>query len=424
MAAEMKEGSESPAGDMEDISDTDINKQDNNMQKEQKKEEKSEILSSEKKQTSVHFTPTIMASDSSVTLLSRSLSQELPLGTCHIASHTSSPLGPRISKSTLLSCSPGDLSLDKPCVTITPLMKEQCQVNFDSDTFVLGDGEDYFLSLFQESKKLTPRPSQTDNVNKHLSVILEEVGQFTSSFLGDIKIAEVNVKGLFVRLVNTSTDKEVEISNHILQQNMKGQAVSVYRFLPNIVMQANCMVTVWAAESEAKPQPPTDFVWEEQSRFRTSPDCTTILCNPQGEAIAWYTPIHWKQAWEKLETDIEFERCSAVIPSLKSHMFGWTTAATSSISKEKQEPTKKDLSPGLEQVHILSRELEIPPSIFPTRSPWCNSPSTPPHPYCSLINSQDTLVSRWGAQPKPQAAKKEAAPGTKKKKSKSEGKRK
>lgn len=61
-------------------------------------------------------------------------------------------------------------------------MKQQPQLNSDSDTFVLGDGEDYFLSLFQESKKLTTRPSQTDNVNKHLSVILEEVGQFTSRY--------------------------------------------------------------------------------------------------------------------------------------------------------------------------------------------------------------------------------------------------
>lgn len=40
---------------------------------------------------------------------------------------------------------------------------------------------------------------------------------------------------------------------------------------------------MWAAASEAKPQPPTDFVWEEQSKFRSSPDCTTILCKPNGE---------------------------------------------------------------------------------------------------------------------------------------------
>lgn len=50
------------------------------------------------------------------------------------------------------------------------------------DTHVFGDGEDYFLSLFGESKKVTARSSQAEEVSKHLSVILEEVGQFTSRY--------------------------------------------------------------------------------------------------------------------------------------------------------------------------------------------------------------------------------------------------
>ena len=64
------------------------------------------------------------------------------------------------------------------------------------------------------------------------------------SALGDIKISEVNVKGLFMRLINSSLDKELEIGGHILQQNVNGQTVSFYRFHPNIIMQANCTVTV------------------------------------------------------------------------------------------------------------------------------------------------------------------------------------
>lgn len=65
-----------------------------------------------------------------------------------------------------------------------------------------------------------------------------------SSALGDIKIAEVNTKGLFVKLINSSIDKELEIGNHILRQNVNGQTVSLYRFLSNITMQANSTVTV------------------------------------------------------------------------------------------------------------------------------------------------------------------------------------
>lgn len=65
-----------------------------------------------------------------------------------------------------------------------------------------------------------------------------------SSALGDIKIAEVNTKGLFVKLINSSIDKELEIGNHILRQNVNGQTVSLYRFLSNITMQANSTITV------------------------------------------------------------------------------------------------------------------------------------------------------------------------------------
>ena len=54
----------------------------------------------------------------------------------------------------------------------------------------------------------------------------------------------MNVKGLFVKLINSSPDKELEIGNHTLQQNVGGQTISLYRFLPGIIMQANSTVTV------------------------------------------------------------------------------------------------------------------------------------------------------------------------------------
>lgn len=60
--------------------------------------------------------------------------------------------------------------------------KKQPLMSFDSATLVLGEGEDYFLSLFGDSKKLVAHSSQTEDVIKHLSVILEEVGQFTSRY--------------------------------------------------------------------------------------------------------------------------------------------------------------------------------------------------------------------------------------------------
>ncbi|XP_054973964.1 lamin tail domain-containing protein 1, partial [Sorex araneus] len=256
-----------------------------------------------------------------------------------------------------------------------------------SESAVIGEGEDYFLSLFGHSEKMSAHPLPSKKRWKHFSTILEDLGQTRRSALGDVKIAEVNNKGLFVKLVNSSLDKELEIGSHILQQKVKGQTVSLYQFIPNVIMQAQATVTVWAAASEANHQPPSDFLWKEQETFRTSPNCTTILCQPNGEAVAWYTPVHWQQAWEKLETDVEFDRNLGSNVTSKRRIFQWPKAA-SVVSRETEDWCDK--CPVLCQVKQMTRaslvrEQEPPPLLFPHRSPWCHSCGCSPHPYCSLL---------------------------------------
>uniref|UniRef100_A0A2K6EHV2 Lamin tail domain containing 1 n=1 Tax=Propithecus coquereli TaxID=379532 RepID=A0A2K6EHV2_PROCO len=191
--------------------------------------------------------------------------------------------------------------------------------------------------------------------------------------LGDIKIADVNIKGLFVKLVNSSLDKELAIGDHILQQNVNGQRVSLYRFLPNIVMQANSSVT----------------------------------------AVAWYTLIHWKQAWEKLETDIEFDRSSIVTPKFRRHMFRWAASTTTVTTETEDQPKKGTSKYQLEQDQVfLEREKEIPPTLSPNCSPWCQSPFVPTHPHSPLIEPYDTGTagSRLSRQPRSQSTRPDRAP--------------
>ncbi|CAG5125326.1 unnamed protein product, partial [Candidula unifasciata] len=38
--------------------------------------------------------------------------------------------------------------------------------------------------------------------------------------------------------------------------------------------------------------PPTDFVWQEQEKWGTGPECSTILCRANGQAVAWTTAAH------------------------------------------------------------------------------------------------------------------------------------
>ncbi|XP_044534494.1 lamin tail domain-containing protein 1 [Gracilinanus agilis] len=257
---------------------------------------------------------------------------------------------------------------------------------------VLGEGEDYFNSLFFDSKRrfthsefldrnkiLPPDEDHTSRsrveYNDSECSLSRKEKQAFGCALGDLKIVEVSANGLFVKLFNCSNN-ELAIGDHILQQNVNGHAVSLYKFHPNIRMAANTTVTVWAGTSEMKQKPPSDFVWKEQDKFKTSPNCTTILCNPDGQAIAWYTPIHWKQAWEGIDTEKKHDRSPVIITSPKVQMI---QESESALSKGKTDQP----SPSILEEHVrvfLKREKELPPSLFPNRSPWCHSPDHPIHP--------------------------------------------
>ncbi|XP_063094480.1 lamin tail domain-containing protein 1 [Cavia porcellus] len=369
-----------------------IHKQNSKTETQEQKEDKLRA-SPTRHRSSVHFFSKKIDSQPMTLPMSQSVSSGMSLS-YYLSSKVTLSTGPPLtSKSTVMSSSQTDNMLGNSSMLLS---KNQI---FDPESSVAGDGEDYFLSLFGDPKKLIARSTYAKDPNKHFSAILEEVGKSISSALADIKIAEVDVKGLFVKLTNSSPDKEVEIGNCSLQQNVKGQALSLYRFPPNVVMQADSTVTVWAGASNGKHQPPSDFLWKEQNMFRTSPNCTTILCRPNGEAVAWYTPIHWKQVWEKLGTDIEFHRRSVVMPTFRKHMVLWTTSA-STISEGKQDQAKEDTSKcDLKQAQILRREKEAPPTLLPNRSPWCSSPCTPGHPYCSLINHDGCTTPGSSSQP-------------------------
>uniref|UniRef100_A0A2K5LLQ2 Lamin tail domain containing 1 n=1 Tax=Cercocebus atys TaxID=9531 RepID=A0A2K5LLQ2_CERAT len=335
----------------------------------EKQEQREDKLGTPPVYSLVHFSPKMVGSVATTLPLSSSLSSGMPLGyhlsSPQISGVTISTTGQLTSKATAGSCSRMENSLDAG-----PFLVPKKQ----DESPMIGDGEDYFLSLFGDSKKLIAHSKHTQKTLKYFSMILEEVGQFTASSLGDIEIAEVNVKGLFVKLINSSLDKEMAIGDHILQQNVNGQTISLYRFLPNIVMQASSTVT----------------------------------------AIAWYTPIHWKQAWEKLDTDIEFNRCSVVSPTFRKHVFQWT-ASTTTITKEKQDQPKEDISNyQVEQAQVfLKREKEIPPTVFPNRSPWCQNPYVSAHPYCPLIEPRNTSTAggNLDRQPRSQSTRPNRASG-------------
>ncbi|XP_078348214.1 lamin-B1.S-like isoform X3 [Oculina patagonica] len=114
----------------------------------------------------------------------------------------------------------------------------------------------------------------------------------TSSHTGNVRILEVNPDGNYVRVFNTSSFKDEEIGGYMIQQNVAGRPVTVFRFPPRTRLKALTNATVWSAASLSRHNPPSDFLWKDQHKWGTGPECTTILCKPNGQAVAWTTAAY------------------------------------------------------------------------------------------------------------------------------------
>ena len=51
----------------------------------------------------------------------------------------------------------------------------------------------------------------------------------------------------------------------------------------------NSSLQVWSASANGAHDPPTHYAWNQLDKWGTGPECTTILCRANGQAIAWMT---------------------------------------------------------------------------------------------------------------------------------------
>nr|XP_033809282.1 lamin tail domain-containing protein 1 isoform X2 [Geotrypetes seraphini] len=319
------------------------------------------------------------------------------------------------------------------------------------------------VPIFHKRDKLKVRPGQThvyvNTLFKHSKNEIKEkkhrrrelskdnrYDTVISSAIGNMKITEVDPNGLCVRVSNTS-EREDDIGDYILQQNVGGHPVTKYRFPPKIRVKAQTTVTVWAAIANMFHNPPTEFVWKEQNMFGTGTEYTTILCKPNGHAVAWYTPKHWSTSavWNQydsvdkltnetkelslhelsIQTDEEPRSFIAKSESELSteegeEVFDWsisaqwsksqivaeypTKAIQSSMEIKEEKPAvevcrsmkmkSKPSSPITEETTVVpmeehlpvlfQREEKSPMLLPPTSSPWTQSPTSPTHPDYSI----------------------------------------
>lgn len=114
-----------------------------------------------------------------------------------------------------------------------------------------------------------------------------------ASYIGNIKIHEIDKNGLYVRILNTSNTVEEDLGNFTIQQMISSAPIAVYRFpSKSIKLGPGRIVSVWCNSDEVEQQPPHTFVWKDQLKWGTGPECTTVLSKPNGQAVSWTTGCH------------------------------------------------------------------------------------------------------------------------------------
>ncbi|XP_041367270.1 uncharacterized protein LOC121381918 isoform X3 [Gigantopelta aegis] len=234
----------------------------------------------------------------------------------------------------------------------------------------LGTGRDYFDEMFQDLQRDTlytaVRPKSSPTGHQPYSSTTHDYTTSTSSSIGDIKILEVNQDGKFIRLFNDGA-QEIEIGNYMIQQNVGGHPVAVYRFPPRVKFAGNTTITVHSGMNDViLHQPPKDFVWKEQLKWGTGPECTTILCRPCGQAIAWTTAAHrfTRDPCEEMQ---------------KGRAGGSVESDSLAGGDERLVEVNMD-RPQLEPVY-LKREKQQRPTLNPTRHPHGTSENITTHPH-------------------------------------------
>ncbi|CAL8093474.1 unnamed protein product [Calicophoron daubneyi] len=124
-----------------------------------------------------------------------------------------------------------------------------------------------------------------------------------SNAIGSLHICEVDPEGRYIRLWNSSDTVEHDISFHTVQQIVDGSPVSLYSFGPDTRLLPRCIITLWAncvPESGKPHDSQNEFYCKEVSYWSYGPLCTTMLCNPAGQVLAWLSPPYRSLSGDKI----------------------------------------------------------------------------------------------------------------------------
>nr|XP_020037532.1 lamin tail domain-containing protein 2 [Castor canadensis] len=108
-----------------------------------------------------------------------------------------------------------------------------------------------------------------------------------------LKIAAVNRREKFIRILNQSSEQTVDLGGFVLQQVVRSFPVCMYRFPPSTLLPPGHHITVWGeGTSSTKKQRRPVSLRQDPFHIHFSQGCVTLLLNPEGQVLSEYQSPH------------------------------------------------------------------------------------------------------------------------------------
>ncbi|XP_048217075.1 lamin tail domain-containing protein 2 isoform X2 [Perognathus longimembris pacificus] len=101
-----------------------------------------------------------------------------------------------------------------------------------------------------------------------------------------LKIAAVNCREKFVRILNQSLEETVDLGGFLLQQLVQNFPVCMFRFPPGTLLAPRHHITVWGERTRCTKKQPAVSLGQEPFHFHSSQACVTLLLNAEGQVGA------------------------------------------------------------------------------------------------------------------------------------------